>query len=459
MGKENMRKTDSMEYLDLKTRIKKTLNSSVHHCKLREIMNSRWISIRDFSKTPPDLIKDYQFKRIREIVAYAYKYIPLYNKKYHEVGFEPGDLKSWKDFENLPILFKEELINAFPHGIVKTKEDLNLTTRSSGSSGQFVTIGVSLNAIYEDTIQGIRQFYFQSGKGYCPSDVCLFIYTCPWWFSDIDGDYKWEYIPTTMDVYDSIKKIFEVRPKILSTYPTYLEKMCEATPKLKENGLQLIVVHSEQTTVMQRKRLSDFLQIPVFDEFSSEELTRIALECPMRNYHLEEDACYIEIVDDKNLKVLPDGNRGLVIGTNLLNTATPIIRYFQGDIATIKGFAQCDCGSNFRIMDSPQGRYMDSIITSEGEIIPAASFMDLAYNWFWNQDIPIHGLRYQIIQNENGDVDVYLIPKQYWIDKNKVIKSLYQILPSNMKITVHLVSEIPITKSVKYRPVISMKRR
>ena len=32
-------------------------------------------------------------------------------------------------------------------------------------------------------------------------------------------------------------------------------------------------------------------------EYSSEELTRIALECPEHIYHLEEDACYIEIVD------------------------------------------------------------------------------------------------------------------------------------------------------------------
>ena len=57
------------------------------------------------------------------------------------------------------------------------------------------------------------------------------------------------------------------------------------------------------------------------------ELTRIALECKNSNYHLEEDSCYVEVLNQN--KIIRNGT-GVVVGTNLLNMATPIIRYYQG---------------------------------------------------------------------------------------------------------------------------------
>ena len=67
------------------------------------------------------------------------------------------------DFFKLPYLHKEELIEGFPDAIVKDVNDFVLSTRSSGSSGKFVTIAVSEEAIYKDTLQTVRQFNMQSG--------------------------------------------------------------------------------------------------------------------------------------------------------------------------------------------------------------------------------------------------------------------------------------------------------
>jgi phenylacetate-CoA ligase len=200
--------------------------------------------------------------------------------------------------------------------------------------------------------------------------------------------------------------------------------------------------------------------VPVLDEFSSEELTRIALECPYRNYHLEEDACYIEIVDTKSKHDLSLGKTGLVVGTNLLNKATPIIRYSQGDLASISKSTKCKCRSNFRIATTMSGRYMDSVVSTSGDLIPSGCFMDLAYNWYLELDVPVHGLRYQIIQNNNGNVHVYLVSGPYGISpsqRQRVKMSMYQLLPKDMKVFVHVVDKPPINKGTKYRPVISLK--
>jgi len=432
------------------------------HKRLRELMKKRWSTIKNFNYKKPEEIRAWQLKKIKKLITHAFKTVPLYKEKYSAVGFTPSNLKTWEDFEALPLLYKEELIKGFPNKTVSNRFNFEFTTRSSGSSGKFVTLAVSPEAIYLDTIQGIRQFLFQSGGNYKPKDLVLFIYTAPWWVSSVDGDYKTKFLPTTTKIEQAAKVIAKLKPKIISLYPTYLMKLYKKKVSLKRSGVKLIIVHSEQSTLKERVELSNFFGIPALDEFSSEELTRIALECPYRNYHIEEDACYIEIINRKTQKHCQDGEKGLVVGTNLLNEATPIIRYFQGDLASIETTLKCKCGSNFRIMKSIDGRLMDSIVTDDDEIIPASSFMDLAYNWYLLLDVPVHGLQYQIVQRENGNLCVYLIPGPYGISssqKRRIKESMYQLLPRKIKVNVQIVSKLPVKKGPKFRPVISFKKK
>lgn len=441
-------------YLNMKKNEIKIFRGKDHGKVVDKIMDSKFENVKNFPYRSYDEINNWQLRRVAEIVDYAYDNIPLYHEKYSKINYKKGSIKSWEDFEKLPILYKEELIEGFPNKIVKNIEDFNLSTRSSGSSGKFVTLSLSLDAIYNDTIQGVRQFILQNNHDYYPEDVVLFIYTLPWWIRNINGKYRQEFLPTTSTVEDVIKKIKETKPKIISTYPTYLTKMSSYGMNLKELGVSLVVVHSEQTTKETREMLSKALNVKVLDEYSSEELTRIALECPYHTYHLEEDACYIEVVDPNTKQKLDYGQEGVVVGTNLLNLSTPIIRYYQGDIVTIKEPIKCKCKSHCRVMESVKGRYMDSIITENGELIPASAFMDLAYNWFSSLAIPVHGLRYQFVQYKKNRLNLYIIKGKYDVDLNKIRESIYLLIPENMKLEIHIVDELPEIGQ-KYRPVIS----
>lgn len=417
-------------------------------------MQKDFEKIKNFPYNDYDYIQEYQLKRISEIVDYAYENIPLYHKKYSKIGYSKGMIKTWEDYRKLPILYKEELIEGFPDEIAKSPDDFNLSTRSSGSSGKFVTLSLSLEAIYTDTMQGVRQFILQNDKNYSEDDKVLFIYTLPWWIVSINGKYEQEFLPTTSSVEEVIKKLEEKRPKIISTYPTYLTKMSSYGIDLKKYGVELVIVHSEQSTRQERDLLEKSLNVKVLDEYSSEELTRIALECPNNVYHLEEDACYIEVVDPNTKESLGYGKTGVVVGTNLLNTSTPIIRYYQGDLAEIDKPVACNCGNNCRIIKNIKGRYMDSVITEDNKIIPASAFMDIAYNWFCVLAIPVHGLRYQFIQHRKDTLELYLIKGKYEIDVNKIRKSLYELIPENMKLEIKFIENLPETGQ-KYRPVIS----
>ena len=168
------------------------------------------------------------------------------------------------------------------------------------------------------------------------------------------------------------------------------------------------------------------LGIEVFDEYSSEELTRIALECGNNVYHIEEDASYIEVLDSQTHHSIENGV-GNVVGTNLLNRATPIIRYWQDDLVKLNSLEKCECGNEGRIIEEIQGREMDCIISDE-QRIPASALMDMAYNWFLAYKIPIMGMRYQIVQDSKNKICIYLIKGMYDLtnqDLSKMKESMH----------------------------------
>ena len=427
-----------------------------HNDNLKRLINTKFDCLCNFLHRSRNDIEQYQLEQIRKLVDYAYTNIPLYRKKYDAVGYKVGSIKTFDDFYKLPLLYKEELINGFPNEIVKDVADFKFSTRSSGSSGKFLTLAVNLDAIYTDTLQGIRQFIQQSNGEYKKDDTVLFIYTCPWWIKDIEGDYKLDYLPTTTKPLDAIEHIKATRPFMISTYPTYLQRFCDFDIKLSDYGVKYVIVHSEQSTKQLRDDMSKKLGVIVLDEYSSEELTRIALECPKQTYHIEEDASFIEVVDIETHKNILNGT-GAVVGTNLLNYAIPIIRYYQGDIVTIDSSKKCQCGNNGRIVSEIKGRQMDCII-SNNKTVAASSFMDLAYNWFLTYKIPIQGVKYQIIQTRPDNICIYLSKGLYKLseqDLEQIKKSMYSLVDENINIELKFTDEF-FYQSNKFKPVINL---
>ena len=48
-------------------------------------------------------------ERIKEVCAYAYERAPFYRRRWGAAGVEPGDIKTFEDFERLPVITKNEL--------------------------------------------------------------------------------------------------------------------------------------------------------------------------------------------------------------------------------------------------------------------------------------------------------------------------------------------------------------
>ena len=367
-----------------------------------EMLDQGYKNMKQILRSPfssPEAIDRRQFQLVKELITTSYENVAFYRGKYQNVGFQPGDLKSWADYNNLPLTTKDELIEAFPDLCVNlslTRDDF-FATRSSGSSGRTLRIFVDPEAIVTDTLQGIRQFKLQSNGKYSKKHTIAHVYTVPWWIDSLkNNEYSSVFISSLISPKDIGIILDDVRPQILSLYPSNLSSILPYISERTKKRLYLTVTHSEMSSEEERRTQSERLGCPVLDEYSSEELTRIVLELPCGHYHICEDTTRLDLIDPRSKTPIDEGT-GLVVATNLLNRAMPFIRYIQGDIITIGKQDQCEV--HWKQIEKVKGRENDSFIRSDGVIIPSGTILDISYRWMFDTNINIQ--EFEIVQRDN----------------------------------------------------------
>jgi phenylacetate-CoA ligase len=353
---------------------------------------------------PESDIRQKQFARIKELVELAYNDIPVYRDKYKAAGFSPDDLRGYDDIQNIPVITKAELIAAFPDRCLHPayKRDDLFPTRSSGSSGQTLLIRVDYDAILTDTVQGIRQFALQSGLKYRPDDMLAHVYTVPWWFDSVGGDYRTAFISNLLPPKQVAGHLRDIAPRILSCYPSNLEALVHHAEEFR-GPLYLAVTHSEYSSRGARRAWAEQLGCPVLDEYSSEEATRIALELPCGHYHVCEDSVHLDVLDPATLRPAAPGQSGIAVITNLLNQAMPFIRYVQGDCVT-RPATPAPCGVHWSQIATIDGRMNDAFVNRYGRKVPAGSLLDVTYRWMFDRDL--HLAQFELIQKRTDLIEV-----------------------------------------------------
>lgn len=295
------------------------------------------------------------------------------------------------------------------------------------------------------------------GGGYNKNQIIAHVYTVPWWVDSLgNGDYQSIFISSLISPQEIAEILKEVKPDILSLYPTNLQSILPFLSNEVKERLSLVVVHSEMSSKEERENTSKKLGgIPILDEYSSEELTRIALELPCSHYHLCEDTVRVDVVDPDTMKPIKRGT-GLVVGTNLLNSAMPFIKYVQGDLATIG--EQKSCNINWRQIEKVEGRQNDAFLRSDGLIIPAGTILDISYRWMF--DIGINIQEFEITQTSPTSFRITLKEKDLLRDiekREKSFKHLHQLLSivfgQDINIEFAIVENFPPQSQRKRRPI------
>jgi phenylacetate-CoA ligase len=107
----------------------------------------------------------------------------------------------------------------------------------------------------------------------------------------------------------------------------------------------------------------------VIANYSSTECGRIGFECEQQQgYHLNIDFCPVRIVRDDGSACV-DGEIGQVVVSNLLNRATVLLNYLQGDLAEYT-CRMCPCGRTLPRLIRLHGRVSDVVVMTDGQRMP-----------------------------------------------------------------------------------------
>lgn len=336
-----------------------------------------------FLKKAPRWSRDellaWQWERVRALVAHAWAEVPFYRAHYGAAGFAPGDLKGWDDFRRLPPVTKADVIANYPHAMLRRGEtpERLVVSRSSGSSGQVLDICYDSRAMVTYLLAGLR--LYRMGFDYRPWHTQLYVYTSPYPLNSLLGLFPMRFVPTLAPISEIAAEAERARPHLLVCYPSHLKQVAPALSAKARSRLRCVSVNSEMSTQAERDALARELGCPVLDEYSSEELTRIAAQCRCGRYHVFEDVNYLETVSTTADRA-GEGASGVIVGTNLHNFAMPMIRYVQNDLGRIAGEeSRCACGWRFRELTELQGRKNDSFVLPSGRELSSGFLLDATY--------------------------------------------------------------------------------
>lgn len=424
------------------------------------VLTRMWTQGRVLKRAPywsREKMRDWQFRRIKNLVQHAHEHIPFYAELYRSIGFEPGDLKDWDDFARLPVVTKDQVIANYPHRMLRPGTDCDtlIVSRSSGSSGKVLDIAYDVHSMIFFILAGLR--LYKMCFHYRPWHRQLYIYTSAYPMNSLFGLYPCKFVSTLAPVEEILATLRQWKPDLLVCYPSLLKQIVQSATveDLAHLRPRAISVNSEMSTQAERDEVASLLHCTVLDEYSSEELTRIAAQCRHKTYHVFEDINYIETLDDQGKST---NGPGIIVGTNLHNFAMPMIRYQQNDVATIEE-TSCPCGWRFRRLLNLEGRRNDSFELPSGKMLSSGFLLDATYEFLLAHRTAVRD--FCLIQRTKTSIVLQVVTGTDWNDtvRNQIASRFREFLEGEVRFEVHVVAECGKTRSGKRNPIINMMNR
>ena len=413
---------------------------------------------RSFQWRNPEQIAQYQLQRLQQIVGVAAERVPFYQRRFREIGFQAGDLKSLDDLKRLPILTKRELKEHFDELYDRSRAREALLSQTSGTTGQPTQFLLTR----DQTVMELAYIWrFWLWAGYRPyARVAAFRHYTP---KEGEPVSKYERSSNTRffsvhDMYESrlgeyVDAFNRFRPWLVRGYPSSIYILANFA---LERGLTLhrphVVVTSSETLLLQhREVIEQAMGAPVFDWYGTNERILTACQCEQRGeYHVNAEAGIAEFVDlgDQNAT---EGAKSLVM-TGLMNTIMPLIRFDVGDLA-VPGTNRCPCGRGLPTIKRFIGRTDDILVTHEGKRITPVRFYTV-FEKYPQVD------QFQVVQVRPDYIEVRVVSNGgYDREVHKALAVHLGRVVGAVTLEIKQVDQIEITAAGKRRNVISYVSR
>ena len=342
-------------------------------------------SVRDF-----DLLLDWEFlpqreqnelqdTRLRSMVNFAVSHVPYYSYLFNRLGLSARHISESSDLALLPVLTRNEVNDnkddlrpkSLPPG-----ERVFAVFSSSGTTGNPARVVMTERSNLMFTLSSQRQFRWfrfdpqshysvmarfseqlplqQDGTPYPP----VHTYHRQRWnytgqFFETGTETSFSLNNTVEDQLDWIK---QQQPAYLTSNAQVLEHLAFASEgDWPVDSLQAVLSIATQMTPDMRTMIENTMHVPVFENYGFNEIGRVALRCPAGRFHVMNEHCLVEIVDD-NGQLCKAGDIGHLVVTSVSNLAMPLIRYDAGDMARVVE-GPCPCGRTLPSFGDIIGRY------------------------------------------------------------------------------------------------------
>ena len=418
---------------------------------------SFWTLLREAeerSSWPPDQVRQYRDQRLRRFVQYCSQSVPYYQRWFRENDVAPQDIRTLDDLTRLPILTKtvvQDHCSSLTSDTVPVRQ--RITTHTSGTTGAGLRFSTTLAALQQQ--YAIEWRYFRS-HGIRSTDWCAYFggrsvvpisqVRTPFWRYNHPGRQllfsAYHMSPRNMIAY--IGELRRKKPPWLHGYPSLLALLAAHILDTRTDlgyEIRWITVSSENLLLQQANLIKRAFGVRPLQHYGMTEAVANMSECEYGKLHVDEDFSAVQFVPRK-------ARAGYsVVGANLSNPATPLLRYDVQDIV-VPSQDGCHCGRPGRTVDTIDGRREDYVVLRNGARLGRMDhiFKDM-----------VHIREAQIYQKVPGAIVVRIVRSECFADSNEemLLNEVRQRVGVDTEITIAYVNELERSSRGKLRFVIS----
>ena len=332
--------------------------------------------------------------KLRAQLTYAYENSPFYRKKWDKAGINPQDIRSLKDFDQLPCVMKEEIREdqaehpPFGSNLCVPRKELARVQGTSGTTGKPTAFGISRGDMARIAEAHARIMW---GFGVRQEDIVFIGSFFSLYWGSWGALLGTERLGATAFPFGAgvpgqsergLEWMKEVRPTVFYGTPSYSLYLAEKAramgidPK-RDFNFRILFFSGEPGAGVPstRKRIEDTYGGICIDSGSTAEMAPWMAngECAhRRGMHLWQDIVYAELVDRQTHKRVPYGQEGVTVYTHLERNSQPMIRFWAGDIAQWTD-DPCPCGRTYpRLPKGIYGRADDMFVIRGENVYPSA---------------------------------------------------------------------------------------
>lgn len=402
-----------------------------------------------------DAVCELRDRRLRAFLRHCATTVPYYQNLFREIGVQPDDIRGIDDLKVLPVLTKSTVQERGSEFVSTAAKSYSCELiHTSGTTGGGLHLLATREAIQE---QWAIWWRYRRWHGIQPGTWCAYFggrslvpaaqATPPFWRKNFAGRQlffsAYHLTPGNLRLY--AEELRRVRLRWLHGYPSLLALLAAFIvdskfdlgyqPQWVTIGAENLLPH--QAELMQRA----FGVCPIQHYGMAEAVANIS-QCRSGNLHVDEDFSCVEFVGE-------DAERK-VVGTNLSNYATPLLRYDAQDMVCIAD-RRCACGLPGRLVDSIDGRQEDYVVLKNGARVGRLDhiFKDM-----------VRVREAQILQQEPGNIRLRIVRGLGYgdADEKQLRSEFVQRLGAGTGVEIDYVDQLPRTRSGKLRFVVSEMR-